>query len=260
MAISRVMIRSRSAAAGVDGDRDAGETGDQGDDGERPHQQDRGATRRAVELLNKTVCLEPKSVTALWLLGNAAADRGQNSTALEYWNKAYPLLDGEPAMQAELGQMIRTAGGTPPPRRAQLPPIATPTPVTAGADSGEPPAATDDGATITVEVALAPHLMEKAAPTDTLFVLARAESGPPMPLAVSRHQVSDLPLRVTLTDAMAMMPAMRLSAFPRVKISAKVSKSGQAGTQSGDLLAGDVVVESAKAPDSIQLLINQVAE
>jgi cytochrome c-type biogenesis protein CcmH len=128
------------------------------------------------------------------------------------------------------------------------------------ARDGDGPTAGGDGAAIRVEVALAPHLMERAAPTDTLFVLARAESGPPMPLAVSRHQVSDLPLRVTLTDQMAMMPAMRLSAFPRVKVSAKVSKSGQAGTQSGDLLATDVVVESANAPDSVQLLIDQVAE
>ena len=232
-------------------------------------QNNRVVPDRAVDLLKKALSLDPDSVTALWLLGNAAADRGQTSTALEYWNKASPLLDGEPSMQAELGQMIRTAGGTPPPGRAPLPPIAAPAaPVAAPAapatdTGGSEPASTaaaDGGAAITVEVALAPHLMEQATPTDTVFVLARAESGPPMPLAVSRHQVGELPLRVTLTDAMAMMPAMRLSAFPRVKISAKVSKTGQAGTQSGDLLAGDVVVESAKAPDSVQLLINQVAE
>lgn len=216
---------------------------------------------RGVEMLKKALSLDPDSVTAMWLLGNAAADRGQTTTALEYWNKAYPLLDGDPAMQAELGQMIRTAGGTPPPSRAQLPPIAAMADRAAGtAKDADRPTASGDGAAITVEVALAPHLMEQAAPTDTLFVLARAESGPPMPLAVSRHQVSDLPLQVTLTDQMAMMPAMRLSAFPRVKVSAKISKSGQAGTQSGDLLASDVVVESANAPNSVQLLIDQVAE
>jgi len=117
-----------------------------------------------------------------------------------------------------------------------------------------------DGASITVEVALAPAILDKASPGDTLFVLARAESGPPMPLAVARHQVSELPLTVTLTDAMAMMPAMKLSSFPRVKVSAKVSKSGQAGTQAGDLVASDVVVDSADPPQSVQLLIDRVVE
>jgi cytochrome c-type biogenesis protein CcmH len=120
--------------------------------------------------------------------------------------------------------------------------------------------AVTDGAAIVVEVALAPSLMEQASPTDTLFVLARAESGPPMPLAVARQQVSDLPIKVTLTDAMAMMPAMRLSSFPRVKVSARISKSGQAASKPGDLTAGDVVVESGNPPDSVQLLINRVVE
>jgi len=77
---------------------------------------------------------------------------------------------------------------------------------------------------------------------------------------VSRQQVGDLPLKVTLTDAMAMMPAMKLSSFPRVKISARISKSGQAGSQPGDLAAGDVVVENADPPESVQLLINRVVE
>jgi len=218
---------------------------------------------RAMELLEKALQLDPTSVTAMWLLGNAAADTGDNAKALDYWQRAYPLLDDEPAMQAELGQMITQAGGQPPAQAAMLPPIMGGTGMSAAppaTDSATTDGTAIDGARITVEVALAPAVLDKASPGDTLFVLARAESGPPMPLAVARHQVSELPLTVTLTDAMAMMPAMKLSSFARVKVSAKVSKSGQAGTQAGDLVASDVVVDSANPPQSVQLLIDRVVE
>jgi cytochrome c-type biogenesis protein CcmH len=225
---------------------------------------------RATELLEKALSLDPNSVTALWLLGNAAADQGDTASALEYWQRAYPLLDDEPSMQSELAQMISQAGGEIPASAADLPPImaaaspATPAPQAAAAPTtpaAAPPEASDTGgAAIAVEVALAPSLMERTAPTDTLFILARAESGPPMPLAVSRQLVRDLPLKVTLTDAMAMMPAMKLSSFPRIKISARISKSGQAGSAPGDLSATDVVVDSANPPESVQLLINQVVQ
>jgi cytochrome c-type biogenesis protein CcmH len=214
---------------------------------------------RAVELLRKALSIDPDSVTAMWLLGNAAADAGDTAAALDYWQRAYPLLDGQPGLQAELGQMITGAGGELPATAAALPPIMPATGGTGAAPTAA--AATEvDGAAITVEVALAPTLMDRASPGDTVFVLARAASGPPMPLAVARHSVSELPLKVTLTDAMAMMPAMKLSSFDQVKISAKISKSGQAATQPGDLIAADRVVESASPPDSVQLLIDGVVE
>jgi cytochrome c-type biogenesis protein CcmH len=169
-------------------------------------------------------------------------------------------------MQNELGQMISQAGGKVPTTLASLPPIMSAAPQAAVAAPAAAPAAAPtetadtQGAAIVVEVALAPSLMEQASPTDTLFVLARAESGPPMPLAVARQQVSDLPIKVTLTDAMAMMPAMKLSSFPRVKVSARISKSGQAGSKPGDLAANDVVVDSGNPPERVQLLINRVVE
>lgn len=216
---------------------------------------------RAIELLEKAVKIDPDSVTALWLLGNSAFDNGNPATALKYWQRAYPLLSGEPEMQSELGRMITNAGGTVPVSSAPapLPPIMT----TAAAQTTPPATAapqTDTGVSITVEVALAPELLDHAEPSDTLFVLARAESGPPMPLAVARHTVGELPLTVTLNDAMAMMPTMKLSSFPRVKVTAKVSKSGQAGSQPGDIVSPDIVVESANPAGTVQLLINRVVE
>ena len=221
----------------------------------------RRSSPRSIELLEQALAIDPNAVTALWLLGNAAFDGGNTAKALEYWQRAYPLLDDEPEMQAELGQMIASAGGQPPASPVSLPSIMGAAPAAPVQTAMAAPAsAAEQGASVRVEVALAPGLFDQVADTDTVFVLARAENGPPMPLAVARHSVAELPLQVTLTDAMAMMPAMKLSSFPRVKVTAKVSKSGQAGSQPGDIVASDVVVDTASPSGPVQLLLNQVVK
>jgi cytochrome c-type biogenesis protein CcmH len=82
---------------------------------------------------------------------------------------------------------------------------------------------------------LDPSLQDKVSPSDTLFVFARAASGPRMPLAIIRTSVSDLPLEFTLDDSQAMNPQMKISRFNEVVVGARISKSGQAMPQSGDL-------------------------
>jgi len=85
------------------------------------------------------------------------------------------------------------------------------------------------------KVDLSPALKAKVAPTDTVFVFARAAEGPRMPLAIVRKQVRDLPIEFALDDSMAMAPNMKLSSFPEVVVGARVSRSGNATPQSGDL-------------------------
>ncbi len=84
-------------------------------------------------------------------------------------------------------------------------------------------------------MSLAPALAAKVAPTDTVFIFARAAEGPKMPLAILRKQVKDLPAAFTLDDSMAMTPNFALSKFPSVVVGARVSKSGNATPQAGDL-------------------------
>ncbi len=84
-------------------------------------------------------------------------------------------------------------------------------------------------------MSLAPALVAKVAPTDTVFIFARAAEGPKMPLAILRKQVKDLPAAFTLDDSMAMAPNFALSKFPSVVVGARVSKSGNATPQAGDL-------------------------
>jgi cytochrome c-type biogenesis protein CcmH len=89
---------------------------------------------------------------------------------------------------------------------------------------------------ITGTVTLSASLKGQADPNDTLFVLARAAQGPKMPLAIIRKQVKDLPFSFTLDDSMAMQPQMKMSNFDQVIVVARVSKSGNAMPQPGDLM------------------------
>jgi cytochrome c-type biogenesis protein CcmH len=112
-------------------------------------------------------------------------------------------------------------------------------------------------AAIDVNVSIAPALADRLPPQTTVFVFARAAAGPPMPLAVQRLTLADLPASVQLDDSMAMMPQMRLSAFPQVVVGARVSPSGQAMPQPGDLQGETGPVASTTA-GAVSVTIDQV--
>jgi len=91
------------------------------------------------------------------------------------------------------------------------------------------------GSLVSGQARLTPALKNFANPEDTVFVFARAVSGPRMPLSMLRIQVKDLPVDFNLDDSMGMTPQMKLSDFPEVVIVARVSKAGSAIPQPGDL-------------------------
>ncbi|HRP28571.1 MAG TPA: c-type cytochrome biogenesis protein CcmI, partial [Burkholderiaceae bacterium] len=107
-------------------------------------------------------------------------------------------------------------------------------------------------------VSLSPAVAGKAAADDTVFVYARAADGPRMPLAIVRLQVRDLPAAFTLDDSSAMSPAARLSAAPRVIVSARVSKSGQATPSPGDLVGETPAM--ANHADGVALEIDEIVK
>jgi len=106
-------------------------------------------------------------------------------------------------------------------------------------------------------VQLDPGLNGKVRPMDTLFVYAKAINGPGMPLAIQRFHVSDLPVRFSLDDSMAMTPAMKLSKFPRVRVYARISRTGQAMPSAGDLQGASPELDSADA-HPVDILIDHV--
>jgi cytochrome c-type biogenesis protein CcmH len=109
---------------------------------------------------------------------------------------------------------------------------------------------------IDVQVSLKGDIKTRVNPGDTVFIYAKALTGPPMPLAIVRKQVSDLPISVTLNDAMAMMPSMKLSNFKQVKVMARISKSGAAMQQKGDFI-GSVELQELAGKTSVVIVINE---
>jgi cytochrome c-type biogenesis protein CcmI len=107
---------------------------------------------------------------------------------------------------------------------------------------------------IVVDVALDPKFKDSVGPNDTLFVFAKAAHGPAMPLAITRLTAAQLPARLTLTDAMGMVPGLTLSRFPQVVVGARISKSGNATPQSGDLQTLSASTTTAQTKP-VQLII-----
>ncbi|MBE7418999.1 MAG: c-type cytochrome biogenesis protein CcmI [Ideonella sp.] len=196
-------------------------------------------------LLARALELDPKNLKALSLAGTAAFLRKDYDGALRYWDQLAKLSpDSEFTQQIQRGidqaRQLAAAGGAAAGGAAAGTTTRGAAPSGNAGPAGGTAAPAGNGAaaaqaTLSGTVSLAPALAAQAAPGDTLFVYARAAQGPRMPLAILRKQVKDLPLSFTLDDSMAMSPAAKLSSAPQVVVSARVSKSGQATPQPGDL-------------------------
>ena len=159
------------------------------------------------KLVLRALEIDPNHLKALALAGTAAFDRKDFDGAVRYWSRMLPLVEpsSEDARQIQASiNEARSLGGAAP--RA-----------------------------LRGKVAISKKLTAQASPDDTVFIFARAAEGPPMPLAVKRVRVRDLPLEFSLDDSMAMAPGMNLSAHARVVVGARVSKSGTPTPQPGDL-------------------------
>ncbi len=188
---------------------------------------------KARALLDRALTIEPGQPKALALVGTIAFDAGDYGTAVKQWQKIADQLPPDSEFHRQVTANIdeaRRRGGLPiPPSVAatRVPPAAASTAATGPSPAPAPEA-------LSGTVTLAPSLAARAAPDDTVFVLARAEGGR-MPLAVFRAKVRDLPLHFRLDDSMAMTPTMKISDLKQVIVAARVSKSGNAISQPGDL-------------------------
>lgn len=188
----------------------------------------RGLDGEPMQMIEKALRLDPRNLKALALAGSAAFNRSDFAGAARYWDQVVSLGPAD----SKLVELAR--GGAAEARQRGALPAAAPG-ASAPATPGAPTAATAATASVSGTVRLSPALQAQAAPGDTVFVFARAAEGGRMPLAILRRKVSDLPIRFTLDDSLSMSPAARISSAGRVIVGARISKSGQAMPQPGDL-------------------------
>jgi cytochrome c-type biogenesis protein CcmH len=182
------------------------------------------------ELVLRALQIDPKNLKALALAGTAAYDRQDFAAAADFWQRMLPLVPAGSEEATTISANVQEARAL----------------------SRQKPAAAKGGLKGTVT--LSPELAAKASPEDTLFIFARAAEGPPMPLAVQRRKAGDLPVAFVLDDSMAMGPGHKLSTVPRVVVGARISRSGNATPQAGDLQGLSGVV--ANTAEGVRLVID----
>ena len=174
------------------------------------------------KLIAHALKVDPDNTKALALTGSLAFHNGNFAMAVEHWERVLRLTPSDSEFARSVAASVAEArtqgklGGV-----AAAPSSVSPAP----------------GGAVAVAVKgivkLAPELAAKAAPTDTVFIFARAPGNSRLPLAMLRKQVRDLPVTFALDDSSAMAPGMNLSSQPEVVIVARISKA--ATPRPGDL-------------------------
>ena len=197
-----------------------------------------------TKLLERALVLDPNNLKALALAGSAAFEKQDFAKAAQFWSKAQSLAPPGSDFAKGLASSVeeaRAASGQK--GRPQVTDKSAPTPAVAAVS-------------VQGVVSLSPALKSKVAPDDTVFIFARAAQGPRMPLAILKRKASELPIIFTLDDSTAMADELKLSKFELVIVGARVSKSGNAMPQSGDLIGQSTSVKLGGS--KLTLVIDQV--
>lgn len=205
---------------------------------------DNSLAGKPMELLHRALEIDPNLVRALWLAGIAAFNQGDADKATAYWQR---ILENPGIGDANASQIRQAI--------AQVQQSSSGVAQSAPSEVEKDTKASTKG--LTVGISLAPELEDMVSSADTLFVFARAAEGPRMPLAIVRRTAGELPIKVQLDDSMAMAPQLRLSAHSSVVVGARISKSGDATPQPGDLSGTSSVVSPSQA-GVVDLVINQI--
>ncbi|MEY4766002.1 MAG: putative cytochromre c biosis protein CcmI [Pseudomonadota bacterium] len=192
-----------------------------------------------AEAVAKALKVDPNNFKALSLGGTIAFDRQDYKEAVALWTRA---VERAPADNPPLAQQLREALAEAR-QRAGMAPDPQLSPQTAAAG----------GPHVSGTITLSPAVASQVQPDDTVFIFARSVNGPKVPLAIVRKQVKDLPFAFTLDDSQSMSPQFKISGAQQVVIAARISRTGEAMPQNGDLAGESATV--AVGSDGVQVEI-----
>jgi cytochrome c-type biogenesis protein CcmH len=187
------------------------------------------------QLINKALTLDPNNLLALWLSGTAAFNAQNYKAAVQSWGELAKQLPPETDEARAIAGSIaeaRSKGGLPP---------------------AIAPAISNQG--VSGQVGISPELQSKVKAGDILMVIAR-KPGERMPVAVLKTAVNTFPISFVLNDALAMNPSALISQLPEVSVEVRISKTGMAMPESGDLISPPQTIKVGTS--NTRLMINQV--
>lgn len=192
---------------------------------------------KPLSLINQALKLDPNNLMALWLSGSAAFSSGNYRSAVQTWEKlATQLPPNSEDLKAIEGSIAeaRSKGGL----SAKV-------------------AAAPSGKGISGQIELSSDLKSKVNVGDTVLVIAR-KVGERMPVAVLKTSVAQFPMRFVLNDALAMNPSAPLSQLKEVTVEVRISKTGMAKPEPGDLISTVQTIQVGT--ENARLLVDQVRQ
>lgn len=198
-------------------------------------QNNRELSDHAKELLNAVLKEYPNYLNALNLLAVNAYGHQEYQQAVNYWQRIIPLLSPDSNEEKQLQTLITKA-------QSQI----------QTSDQLKP-------VNLAIKVTIAPKLKSEINASDYLLVYAKEVNGPPMPVAVLKQKVTEFPVTVELNDKTNMLPNLTLAQTKQIEITARISRSGSASAQAGDLYGRSEVIHPQTNHGNIDITIDQIA-
>jgi cytochrome c-type biogenesis protein CcmH len=196
-------------------------------------------------ILEQALDQQPGMQKALWLMGIASSQAGNDAIAIAYWESLLEQLEPGSSVALSVQSQIDEAN-------ARLGTVAADTPA----------AVEDDGNWQGIKLTITADESGQSSITagGVLYVIVRSP-GPAMgpPIGVRRVVDPVLPLVMTIRDQDSMLKERQISSESEIELQARISLSGSPAASSGDWQSAPLTV-ALDSVEAVELVIDQQVE